>query len=471
MTAGRQLYSVLNPDLEPHRIATLLRLNDPDRGVLVCHPVPPVARSGYLSRDVLHALGKRPSTAGWPGRQAASVNYAKVWLGAERISDLVLVRADLFGAQALSELVAIADDAGARTWLIFDEATRHRAASESLDTRPARRVRIAPVREAERGQRPARARPWPTPSPWLARAAAAHEFAPEAFNEIDLRMYAAMKATSAWISAQRQLTPSTVERVIDVLTTDPLAEHRHARLRGSIAALLQHGFAAELHERRGPGRQLATDPTEVQASEIRAHSNPTSAALTALALLTDLDRAMLRALTLDQAIEAPNGVSVGGFLLRGAAAAALRAHLAHQRSRGGAPGEPLFTARALGGYRGPQGRGAARSSSRLDIKLAALDGSLDITYPQPLLRARFQTPRRDCQEDAALILRLLRLNPSRALDIRHLSDVEERALSRLWAACAVKIHDGLVAATDHLRFSQFSTDSARYIAGRRDPWR
>jgi hypothetical protein len=106
-----------------------------------------------------------------------------------------------------------------------------------------------------------------------------------------------------------------------------------------------------------------------------------------------------------------------------------------------------------------------------EIKLAVLGGSLDITYPQPLLRARFQTPRRVCQEDAALILRLLRLSPSRALDIRRLSDVEERALPRLWAARAVKIHDGLVAATDHLRFSQFSADSARYIAGRRDAWR
>lgn len=471
MTAGRQPYSVLNPDLEPRRIATLLRLHDPDRGVLVCHPVPPGARTGYLARDVLHALGKRPNTAGWPGRQAASVSYAKVWLGAERISDLVLLRADLFAAQALSELVAIVDGAGARTWLIFDEATRHRAASESLDARPARGVRIAPARKAERGQGPARARPWPTPSPWLARAAAAREFAPEAFNEIDLRMYAAMKATSAWISAQRQLTPSTVEHVIDVLTTDPLAEHRHARLRASIAALLQHGFAAEIHERRGPSRQRATGPTEEQAAGIRAHSNPTSAALHALALLTDLDRATLAALTLDQAIEAPQGVSIGGFLLQGAGAAALRAHLAHQRARGGALGEPLFTARALSDYRGPQGRGAARSSSRLEIKLAALGGSLDITYPQPLLRALFQTPRRDCQEDAALILRLLRLNPSRALDTKHLNDVEKRALPRLSAARAVKIHDGLVAATDHLRFSQFSTDSARYIAGRRDAWR
>jgi hypothetical protein len=196
VSAGPDLYSVLNADLAPHRMASLLRLNDPDRGVLVCHPLPPGARDGQLASDLLHSLGKGPGTAGWPRRQAASSSYAKVWLDAERISEVVLVRADLFAASALSELVALARSARARTWLVFDDVARQRAVGERLGACAASRVRIAATRAQESGQTPARAKPWPSPSPWLARAAAAHLLGPDAFNEIDLRMYTALKAMS-----------------------------------------------------------------------------------------------------------------------------------------------------------------------------------------------------------------------------------------------------------------------------------
>lgn len=471
MSAELTPRTILSPDIAPQTMARLLSLHDPDSGVVVCHPVPPGPRVGRLPLDVLHALGKRPRIGGWPGAHAVAERYATLWLAAEQITDLLLVRSDLFATAPLEELVSLARDAGACTWLIFDESTRRREATERLKANPADELHLTHKERARRRRTAARARPWPTPSQWVARAAAAHTLTVQEFNDIDARMYAAYKATNAYISAQRRLERTRVERFLDVLTSDAVARHRHARLLGANCALLQHGFAPELDERPDGRRTVVINTTSEQAIEIRRHSSPTSAALHVLASFTDLKRTTLDGLTLDQVIETSRGVYLGGYVLQGAAGAALRAQRAHQQSRGHTPSQHLFTPAQLSRHRdGPWGSGSRTPSRQLAVKLAALPASLDISFPQPRLDPGFTAPEPETSADATLLLRLLRLSPSRALPLARLTEPEKAAARRLTAGRTTKIHQGLIAASDHVRFSQFLFDTANYIAGRTDPW-
>jgi site-specific recombinase XerD len=98
-----------------------------------------------------------------------------------------------------------------------------------------------------------------------------------------------------------------------------------------------------------------------------------------------------------------------------------------------------------------------------------LDGPLDIAYRQPRVDPNFDAPARAVRQDAALLLRLLQISPSRAFDVRHLKRPELAAIERLREGQAVRVHAGLLAASDHLRFSQFLFDSSRYVVRRTDP--
>jgi hypothetical protein len=473
MTRPPATYTVLNPDIEPRRMARLLGLHDLEQGVVVCHPVPPQVRTDHLGRDVLYALGKRPSTRGWPRSPTAAERFSTIWLQAERITDVLLVRADLFAHTTLANLVELNRGAGARTWLVFDSANARHAAAGQLGSRPAARVRITPRADQPAAPPRARGTRWPMPSPWLARAAATRVFTVDQVNAIDARMHAAFNNTSSWLSTRRRLLPEATERFLEILTSDASQQYRRARVLGASSALLLHGLAPEIRDRpRRPGA-IACDPTNEQAREIRRHSNPASAALKALALLTDIDAEMLAYLTLDQLIRMPRGILLGHHLLQGAGAAALRAHALHQSTRGQPATAPLFTRRQLAEHRDPSGQKKSRSRTprRLEVRLAALAGSLDITFPQPQIDPDFGAPAEDTCHDAGLIVRLLRLTASRALPLARLQDHEREAARRLLAGHAARLHEGSLAATDHLRFSQFVADTPGYLADvRRGEW-
>jgi hypothetical protein len=228
--------------------------------------------------------------------------------------------------------------------------------------------------------------------------------------------------------------------------------------------LLLHGLAPEIRDR--PSRQgaVACDPTREQEREIRRHNSPAGAALKAIALLTDIDAETLAHLTLDQLIQTPCGILLGNYLIRGTGAAALRAYAAHQSARGQPSTAQLFTRRQLAEHHGVVGEKHGSTRRRLEVRLAALAGSLDITFPQPELDEGFGAPAEDTYQDAGLVVRLLRLNPSRALPLERLQNSEREAARRLVAGRAAKLHEGFLAATEHLRFSQFLADTPSYLA-------
>jgi hypothetical protein len=405
MSEPPDTYAVLNAEIQPQTMARLLSLHDVESGVLVCHPVPPATAAGNLTPDVLYALGKHPSTRGWPRNPRAAERSSTIWLQAERITDVLLLRAELFAHTTLAELVALNRRAGARTWLIFDSLTARRAAASHLGALLATQVQITP-----RGDQPSTPTKtltrWPPTSPWLARSSATRAFTVDQLNALDARMHAAFNNTSSWLSAQRQLSPEATERFLALLTSDASQPTRYARILGASSALLLHGIASEIHERSGRRSATARNPTSEQAREIRRHSNPASAALKAITMLTDIDAETLSYLTLDQLIQTPRGVVLGDHLLQNSSAAALRAHTAHQGTQGQPSTVPMFTRRQLAENRDARQQKNHQTAQRLDLKLAALTGSLDLTFPQPQLASDFRGPAEDTYQEAQLIVRL-----------------------------------------------------------------
>jgi hypothetical protein len=64
----------------------------------------------------------------------------------------------------------------------------------------------------------------------------------------------------------------------------------------------------------------------------------------------------------------------------------------------------------------------------------------------------------------ALIVRLLRLTPTRALPL--IGEIEAQAAHRFESIDAVRSHDGRVFATEDLRFSHYLTNATRYLTER-----
>ncbi len=307
------------------------------------------------------------------------------------------------------------------------------------------------------------------PSPWLARTAAARTFTAQEFNDIDARMYNAFKATSTYIRSQRELGYRSLQHFPAVMTVNPVPLRRHARLIGVGCALLQHGFAVEIRERPIAAKPAVLTPTRAQAAQLRRHASPASAAFHALKSLTDLDDITIQSITLDQVIETARGVWVGGYLLQGAAAAALRAQRTAQYVRGFAPSQTLFMDARIRDDVTLWGRGDIAPPITLEVKLARLSAPLDISFHQPHLEADLHAPSQPTQDEAELILQLLRLTPSRAIPLARLSGPGRAAAARLTATSATSVHEGFIAASDHLRFSQFLFDPTHYMANHVEP--
>jgi hypothetical protein len=387
-----------------------------------------------------------------------------IWLTAEQITDLVLVRADLFAPSALEDLVALADAAGTRTWLIHNSATSQRATTRTLAARIEDRVQVPSTAQTNTptGARTfAAAEPWATPSRWISRAAATRQFEPREFDELDACIYAAYTTTSAWLSAQKRVNPTRLECFLDTVSSDAHGQRRHARLTGALVALLLHGLLAEVRER--PRRAVLVRAPAAAVREIRRFSEPVQAALYTLALFTDLDQTTLSGLTLDQIIDAPKGVLLGGYLFTGATAAPFRAIQAERAHHAAAPTARIFSRPQLARCSQPVGRGPARETSRLTVRLAALEGPLDLISPQPQLDASCRAPSLTLMAQAALILRLLRMKRSHRLLLSQLTRPQQRAAHELAAVHAVRVSDGSMWASEHLRFSHFLAETPRYL--------
>lgn len=122
-TTGRNLATdaarwwVLDPTDDAACVRGLLALHDLAAGRVVCHPRPG-ASWAVLVEDLLRALGKHPQALSRERRTRDGPQLLGVWLRAEQVRHLVVLRAHRLAPAALTELVNHAP-AGCTVWLVW----------------------------------------------------------------------------------------------------------------------------------------------------------------------------------------------------------------------------------------------------------------------------------------------------------------------------------------------------------------
>jgi hypothetical protein len=116
-TADRSVTLVLDPDDDVDDLARLRRLHARPLGQVVCEPAPGGGTAG-LARSLLAALGKElePGPPRDPLWQLVDLH-----LQAERVHDLILLRAHTLAYPALRHLADHTQDAGAHLWLVVHQ--------------------------------------------------------------------------------------------------------------------------------------------------------------------------------------------------------------------------------------------------------------------------------------------------------------------------------------------------------------
>ena len=119
----------MDPTDDVRVTAGLLAHHDPSRGLVVVHPTPAPLRSHVLAHDVLAALGRPVNRVDAEGLGPAKRAWAAAaaWMLAERIVDLVVLRADRLPARALVRLLVLRRETSVCCWCVTDPNSRFRS--------------------------------------------------------------------------------------------------------------------------------------------------------------------------------------------------------------------------------------------------------------------------------------------------------------------------------------------------------
>lgn len=90
----------------------------PHAGIVVCEPTPGGDTRLQLGADLLVALGKRPRTLIAERLRMRAWELAIIWLRAEDIKHLVILRAHLLGPQRWSDLIELSTQTDIKVWLV-----------------------------------------------------------------------------------------------------------------------------------------------------------------------------------------------------------------------------------------------------------------------------------------------------------------------------------------------------------------
>jgi len=96
--------------------------HDLGHGVAVCLPQPGPGSAQALAGDLLIALGKFPGALAAEHLSRRGRELAGLWLRAEQVQHLVVLRADRLPARCWTSLAALAAAAGTRLWLVVHQA-------------------------------------------------------------------------------------------------------------------------------------------------------------------------------------------------------------------------------------------------------------------------------------------------------------------------------------------------------------
>jgi len=237
-------------------------------GVAVCLPQPGPGAAPALAGDLLIALGKFPGALAAGHLSRRGHQLAGLWLRAEQVQDLVVLRADRLPARCWTSLAALTADAGARLWLVV-----HRAAAA-----PGQLAARAPPA----GRPPAVLRPWRAALAFLPGPGPGNGGGPAfpAVPDVEFPLFRA--------AARRLLDPAAFAHV------DAIYLDTRARARACAGLLRGRGTAASAGERAAAVlQQLTIDAAS--AGEVLTRMGAAQAGLLAQGLFLDLDLPAARA--------------------------------------------------------------------------------------------------------------------------------------------------------------------------------
>lgn len=305
---------LVDPDDTGECVAELGARHDPDHGVVVCHPRSGAAPLPVLGEDVLVALGKRPGGLVAEGVSRRGWALAGMWLRAERIEHLVVLRAHLLPPSRWRELAALTAAAGTKLWLVVHQGglgTGHRAALDGTG------AGLAPVRpwRVALALLPTPAEPVLGPFPEvpdvefpLFRTAARRLLDSAGFARVDAvyrpTLLAARDLARRWTrpgTGLASIDPHHAAAALQRHTIDATSlDEVLTRVRAVQAGFCTAGVFLKLPRRR-PGLPAAgvsyaprLDPVTVE--RLRGLCSPTAAAALAIARVTGLRSAALRSL-------------------------------------------------------------------------------------------------------------------------------------------------------------------------------
>lgn len=276
--------------------------HDLQRGRVVTRPAPQ-RTDRTLARDVLRALGKRLTLRGAPAAQRDLWPHAELWLQAEQVRELYVLRAHRLTPDAVRPLLRIADRLGLDLWL-FAAADRPPAGIDpgccTITTFAEQQAASMPRPR----RRPEHTRPWPAlPAEefFTFRASALVALEEADARRIDAELFVGRMIAQEIISRhdrdRRALDTRSVEGLLaGVLTTAAEPEQALCRIRGAQTALFMAGayvqapadaIRAAMAARPGPLDSHA-------ASLLRSFTDPQSAAVGVLSLTSDAPACLLR---------------------------------------------------------------------------------------------------------------------------------------------------------------------------------
>jgi hypothetical protein len=205
-------------------VDVITRLARAESGRLVCHPLPGSVADRWLAVDILMALGK--VVAGPHAHQVARTGWrlAEVWLRAEGIEDLFVLRTHELADRALKWLLELQSRCGFQLWLMGA-----RPFAVPRTARPRRLDAAGFVRHWQPTAAAAQARqpddgtarlPLPTANFLTFRAACRRLLEPADFERVDRVFSVALEASLDWLQ-QHQATLTAVRRLeLELLDQD-----------------------------------------------------------------------------------------------------------------------------------------------------------------------------------------------------------------------------------------------------------
>jgi hypothetical protein len=255
---------VHDPDDDQACLRRLTALNDLAAGRVVCHPTPG-ASWPVLIRDLLEALGKRRDALTHERRVRDGADLLQVWMRAERVRHLVVLRAHRLPPRHLAAVASLAAATRTTLWLVWHDIEPpaagwegevwswvravaaigdHTAPNGSLRLRSAERIYREAVAEARREARlwriaPPRQRRYTQPRCGL--GALVQRLTINAATEAELRVR--LDAARAGFAAEGltlvlPADPSSVAMLGPRITPQALSKLRRISCPTSAAALL-----------------------------------------------------------------------------------------------------------------------------------------------------------------------------------------------------------------------------------------